>query len=74
MDDWVRSNETRYRLSTPKKSLQIFQNIKNVNEYRSLYVQTDILLLDDVFNNFISLCLTIYQLDPAILLPALGFS
>ena len=74
MDDWVRSNETRYRLSTPKKSLQRFQNIKNVNEYGSLYVQSDTLLLDDVCNNFISLCLTMYQLDPAILFPALGFS
>ena len=39
--------------------------IKNLEEHHSLYVQSDTLLLADVFENFRNMCLEIYELDPA---------
>ena len=39
--------------------------IKNVGEYHDLYVQSDKLLLADVFENLRNMCLKIYKLDPA---------
>ena len=39
--------------------------IKNLGEYHDLYVQSDTLLLADVFNNFQNMCFEIYGLDPA---------
>ena len=40
--------------------------IKHLGEYHDLYVQSDTLLLADVFENFRNICLRIYKLDPAI--------
>ena len=37
----------------------------NLGEYHDLYIQSDTLLLADVFENFRNMCITIYQLDPA---------
>ena len=39
--------------------------LKNVGEYHDLYVQSDTLLLADVFENFRNMCLKVYELDPA---------
>ena len=39
--------------------------IKNQGEYRDLYVQSDTLLLADVFENFRNKFIEIYELDPA---------
>ena len=39
--------------------------IKHLGEYHDLYVQSDTLLLADVFKNFRNRCLKIYKLDPA---------
>ena len=40
-------------------------NICDVGEYHDLYVLTDVLLLADVFENFRTICLNSYGLDPA---------
>ena len=39
-------------------------NLQNMGEYHDLYLQTDILLLTDVYENFRKTCLTYYKLDP----------
>ena len=39
--------------------------IKNLDEYHNLYVQSDTLLLVDIFKNFRNMCLEIYENDPA---------
>ena len=49
-------------------------NIKNVGEYHDLYVQSDTLLLADVFENFRDKCIETYQLDPAHFLSATGLA
>ena len=48
--------------------------IKHLREYHDLYVQRDILLLADVFENFRSMCLKIYELDPAKFLSGPGLA
>ena len=47
-----------------KKVWDIFE-IKTLGDYHDLYVQVDTVKLSDVFENFRSLCLKEYQLDPA---------
>ena len=45
----------------------VFNNFKlnNLGDYRDLYVQSDTLLLADVFENFMDMCINVYELDPA---------
>ena len=49
-------------------------NIKNLSEYHDLYVQSDTLLLSDVFENFRSVCLKEYKLDPCYFVSAPNLS
>ena len=46
--------------------------IKNLGEYHDLYVQSDTLLLADLFENF--MCLEVYELYPAKFLSAPEFT
>ena len=48
-------------------------NNKNVGDYH-LYVQSDALLLTDVFENFRNKCIEIYELHPAHFLSASGLA
>ena len=46
--------------------------LKNLGDYHDLYVQSDTLLLADVFENFRNKCIEIYELDPAHFVSATG--
>ena len=48
--------------------------IKNLGKYHGLYVQSDTLLLADVFESFRDKCIEIYELDPAHFLSAPGLA
>ena len=56
-----------------KKVCKNFE-IKNLGKYHHLHVQSDALLLADVFNKFWKMCLEIYELDPAHFLSALALT
>ena len=49
--------------------------LENLGDYHDLYVQSDKLLLADVFENFRDMCIKVYELDPAhfVLLPGLAW-
>ena len=55
---------------------RVFKNLndKSVGDYHDLYVQSDTLLLADVFENFRNKCIEIYELDPAHFLSAPGLA
>ena len=48
--------------------------IKNLDEYHDLYVQSDTLLLADVFESFRDKCIEIYELHPAHFLSSPGLA
>ena len=48
--------------------------IKKLREYHDLYVESNTLLLADVFENFRNMCLEIYKLDPAKKFSATGLA
>ena len=49
--------------------------LENLGDYHDLYVQSDTLLLADVFENFRNMCIKVYELDPAhfVSLPGLAW-
>ena len=47
---------------------------KNMGDYPDLYIQTDTLLLADVYENFRNKCLEIYGLDPSYFYSAPGLA
>ena len=49
-------------------------NLKSLGNYHDLYVQSDTLLLADVFENFRNKYIEIYELDPAHFLLAPGLA
>ena len=51
---------------------RVIQNLNNkdLGDYHDFYVQSDTLLLADVFENFRNKCIEIYELDPAHFLSA----
>ena len=38
--------------------------LENLGDYHDLYVQSNTLLLADVFENFRNMCIKVYELDP----------
>ena len=54
----------------------MFKNLnnKNLDNYHDLHVQSETLLLADVFENFRNKCIEIYELDPAHFLSASGLA
>ena len=59
-----------------KHTKKVWKNfeIKKVGEYHDLYVQSNTLLLADIFKNFRNKCIEIYELDHAHFLPAPGLA
>ena len=57
-----------------KHANEVFKefSLKNLGDYHNFYVQSDTLLLADVFENFTNKCIEIYELDPAHFLSAPG--
>ena len=55
---------------------RVFKNLnnKNLGDYHDLYVQSNTLLLADVFERFRNKCIEIYELDPAHFLPTPGLA
>ena len=49
-------------------------NNKNLGDYHNLYVQSDPLLLANVFDNFRNMCIKVYELDPVHFLSAPGLA
>ena len=56
-----------------KKVFKEFK-LKHLGDYHDLYVQSDTLLLADVFENFRNTCIKVYELDPAHFLSAPGLA
>ena len=48
--------------------------LKNLSDYHGVYVQSDTLLLADIFEKFRKKCFEIYELDPAHLLSVPGLA
>ena len=90
MDNWERFNETLPSKEAFYSNLNIENiddidyihgnnvfkrfTLKHLGEYHGLYVQSDTLLLADVFENFRKMCLKVYELDPTHFLSALGLA
>ena len=55
---------------------RVFKNLsnKNLGDYHDLYVQSDTILLADVFENIRNMCIKVYELDPAHFLSAPGLA
>ena len=55
---------------------KVFKNLsnKNLGDYHDLYVQSNALLLADVFENFRNICIKVYELDPAHFFSAPGLA
>ena len=56
-----------------QKVWDVFE-INNLGEYHDLYVQSDTLLLADVYENFRNMCLEKYELDPTYFVSAPGLA
>ena len=57
-----------------KKKVHKELKIRKLGEYYDLYIQSDTLLLADVFENFRNKSIEIYELDPAHFLSVPGLA
>ena len=67
------SNITEKNYKHAKNVWKTF-NISNMKEYHNLYVQSDTTQLADIFNQFRTLCLREYKLNPAYYCTTLGLA
>ena len=70
-------NMENFRDFDYRHAKRVFKNLnnnKNPGDYHDLYVQSDILLLADIFENFRNKCTEIYELHPAHFLSAPGLA
>ena len=78
MDSWERFNETSWpdKEAFYSNAKRVFKNIsnKNLGDYFDLHVQSDTLLLADVFENFRNMCIKVFELDPAHFLSTSGLA
>ena len=85
MDDWSRYDEEKLPDKSDFYSSFNMEEITGVDyrharkvfdkfEYHDLYVQSDTLLLADIFENFRNKCLRVYELDPVYFLSAPGLA
>ena len=65
--------KTMESMEHAQKVWKVFR-LKSLGEYHDLYVQSDTLLLADVFEKFRDKCIEMYELDPAHYLPAPGLA
>ena len=59
-----------------RHGIKVFKEfkLKHLGDYHDLYVQSETLLLSDVFENFRNTCIKVYELDPAHYLSAPGLA
>ena len=90
LDGWERFNETSLPdkeaffsslniediMACHRHAKNVFKNLsnKNLGDYHDLYVQSDTLLLADVFENFRNRCIKVYELNPDHFLSAPGLA
>ncbi|CAB4009275.1 Gastrula zinc finger [Paramuricea clavata] len=71
LDDISKLNTIMYESEVKEEDYQRAQKVwdhfkmKTMRDYHDLYLETDVLLLADVFENFRRTCLESYELDPA---------
>ena len=58
---------------TAQNNWKLF-NCTNMYDYTMKYLEIDVLILADVFENFRKLCLEYYQIDPSYTVSAPGFT
>ena len=56
-----------------QKVWDVFE-LNNLGEYHDLYLESDTLLLADVYENFRNMCLEKYELDPTYFVSASGLA
>ena len=81
MDSWQRFDETLPDKEAFYSNLNMeditdvdYRHGKNLGDYYDLYVQSDTLLLADVFENFRNMSIKVYELDPAHVLSVPGLA
>ena len=77
INGWLEKNQ--WKITTRQKKIYVERvskefEIKNLGEYHDFSVQSDTLLLADIFNSIRNTCLKIYGSDPAHFYCAQGFA